>query len=716
MRILSAFLLLSLLASSLWAQTPGVVTAIKTQALQNPEGVPGSVIVSDIKNGETGDEDCSEVEPGKEWKLIFTGEYNPGAKIKVGTEEIDSPSLSKINPSRLDYQNLKDKSSAEIMLLSTQITSSGENPLFSFGNMLLLGASQMYDPARANDKDYSASVADWMSNRIKDLNLTKQDQIKLISSISSSLYHNYNDPRNVTSESDNNPRYWATQAFGLFTSSTSNNYGGVCDDISFLGCDLYQKLNPQDDCLTMHQAGVGGIQHFVMLMGNKGTRDYTTVDGSTIDQTQGANYLSVHADDLGGNDHGINTRLNRVFEGKHQSIALVKNEYGQWMEKTMSVEGKPGQSVVQGVDGTIMQSLGAAFEIKKKNEETQKKTTYGVNQGTLSSQAQVVAVYALIDKTKPKSKMGIGLGYSFTNFSPREKVFTYNDQNFGHTTLNQVESITATGQAHRLHINPYLGFGNTYQVKKGNHQFNIHYLNGVYANILGGFGSSEYTDQLTTTWTNQITGQVTNKTQNNKTLDGGIIFDGNLGLSQQVGVNYTNKASGTDAMVQLQVTEELGPDDWNRVHGLQTKTLESLSNMTFFLNRVEVNTQVNQQLNPKTTLMGNVQYLGTNVGQNLLTRMGVQFQIPHDMQVFVLTSYGAEFRGYKTKQNYLPVSSQSGLSLMGGISNDKGLNLGVGVRIDPKSVTTPVTPQVRATIPLTKKKSKVRSTASGSMN
>ena len=717
MRMLSAFLLLSVLASSLWAQTPGIVTAIKTQALQSPEGVPGSVIASDIKNEATDDEDCPQDNPGKEWKLIFTGEYNPGAKIKVGTEEIDAPSLSHINPDRLDYQNLKDKSSSEIMQLSTQITSSGENPLFSFGNMLLLGASQMYDPALANDKNYSASVATWMSNRIKDLNLTKQDQIKLISSISSSLYQNYNDPRNVTSASDNNPRYWATQAFGLFDRSASNNYGGVCDDISFLGCDLYQKLNPQDDCLTMHQAGVGGIQHFVMLMGNKGTRDYTTIDGSTIDQTQGANYLSVHPDDLDGNDYGINTRLNRVFEGKHQSIALVKNEYGQWMEKTMSVEGKPGQSVVQGVDGSILQSLGAAFETNKKNEETQKKTTYGINQGTLSSQAQVVAVYALIDKTKPKSKMGIGLGYSYTNFSPRERVFNYNYQNnFANTTLNQQEHLSASSMAHRLHINPYLGFGNNYQIKKGNHQFNIHYLNGVYANILGGFGSTQFTDQLTTTWTDQTTGQVTKKTQNNETVDGGIIFDGNLGLSQQVGVNYINKESGTDAVVKLQVTEELGPDDWNRVHGLQTKTLESLSKMTFFLNRVELNAQVNQQLTPKTTLMGNVQYLGTNVGQNLLTRMGVQFQIPHDMQVYVLTSYGAEFGGYKTQQNYLPVSSQSGLSLMGGVTNSKGLNVGAGVRYDPKSVTSPVLPQVRATIPLTKKKSKVRSTASGSVN
>ena len=717
MRILSVFLLIPLLSFPLWAQTPGVVTAIKTEALQSPEGVPGSVIVNDIKDARTADE-CPKNESGKEWKLIFTGEYNPVVKIKVGTEEINSPSLYSINPHRLDYQNLKDKSASEIMQLSTQITSSGENPLFHFGNMLLLGASQMYDPARANDKDMNATVSNWMSGKIRDLNLTKQEQIKLISSISSSLYRNYNDPRNVTSSSDNNPRYWASQAYGLFLRSGKNNYGGVCDDIAFLGCDLYQNLNPKDDCLTMHEAGVGGIQHFVMLLGNKGTRDYTTIDGSTIDHTQGANYLSIHADDLGGNDYGMNLRLNRVYEGKHQSIALIKNEYGQWMEKTMSAEGRPGSSVVQELDGSILQSLGAAFETKKINEQTEKKTTYGVNQGSLSSQAQVVAVYALIDKTTPRSKMGIGLAYSHTSFSPREKTFTENyDMSFNNSTMTLQEHMVGNNSAQRFHANPYFGLGNSYQVQNGNHQFKIHYLNGVYANMMAGHGSSEYSNQIMTSWTDKTTGKITEQTnRTEKFQSGGIIFDGNLGLSQQVGVNYSNKATGTEADFKMQLTEEFGPDDWNRVHGLQVKTLESLSNMKFFLNRVEVNTQLNQKLSPETTLMGNLQYLGTNVGQSLLARMGVQFDIPKDMQIFVLTSYGKEFKGYKTNQNYLPVSNQSGLSIMGGVTSKNGLNVGAGVRYDAKSVISPVIPQVRATIPLTKKKSKVRSTASGSIN
>jgi hypothetical protein len=235
--------------------------------------------------------------------------------------------------------------------------------------------------------------------------------------------------------------------------------------------------------------------------------------------------------------------------------------------------------------------------------------------------------------------------------------------------------------------------------------------------MMAGHGSSEYSNQIMTSWTDKTTGKITEQTnRTEKFQSGGIIFDGNLGLSQQVGVNYSNKATGTEADFKMQLTEEFGPDDWNRVHGLQVKTLESLSNMKFFLNRVEVNTQLNQKLSPETTLMGNLQYLGTNVGQSLLARMGVQFDIPKDMQIFVLTSYGKEFKGYKTNQNYLPVSNQSGLSIMGGVTSKNGLNVGAGVRYDAKSVISPVIPQVRATIPLTKKKSKVRSTASGSIN
>jgi hypothetical protein len=292
----------------------------------------------------------------------------------------------------------------------------------NFGALLLVGASQMYQADKVNDIDYNNQVNQMMAEKIRAMNFSHDQIVQLIASISNSLYDNYNDPRNVTPQADNNPRYWTSQASGLFTQD--NNRGGVCDDISFLGCQLYQAVKPGEDCLTMHASGAGGSQHFVMLLGNKGTRDYTTINGGYVENAKGLNYLSMDPASPMGADGGINVRLNRVKDGKHESIAVIKNEYGQWMEKVMDQEGKPGSSVVKDLDGLVLQNLGAAFEKNQKQIEESKNSSvkYGVNQGMLSNGTQMVAVYALIDKTTSKKKVGIGLGYNFSQFDAKQSL------------------------------------------------------------------------------------------------------------------------------------------------------------------------------------------------------------------------------------------------------------------------------------------------------
>ena len=68
------------------------------------------------------------------------------------------------------------------------------------GGLLVLGASQNYDPSLVNDSSYNEKINQSMAKKILDLNLNRDDQIKVISSILSVLNSNYDNNRNVTTE------------------------------------------------------------------------------------------------------------------------------------------------------------------------------------------------------------------------------------------------------------------------------------------------------------------------------------------------------------------------------------------------------------------------------------------------------------------------------------------------------------------------------------
>jgi len=703
-----------LISSLVFSQVPsepgtGLVDSIKIKALTSKEGVPGDVIAKDMDpalnfNGEDCTPNEDKEKSKKELVLIFTGEINSRPVVTVKGENIDSPTLDNFDPTNSEYKDLFSKSSEKIWGLANALGQfNRESQLTNYGMLLVLGASQMYDPNKVNDKNYNESVNLMMADKIKALNLSRDDQIKLIASMSEFLYSNYNDPRNITSNADNNPRYWTAQAHGIFQQSP--NSGGVCDDISFLGCQLYGALNPGSDCLTMHSAGVGGTQHFVMLLGDKGTRNYTTINGSFVEKTQDSQYITMDPASPIGADGGNNIRLNGIVDGKHRSFTVMKNEYGQWMQKVMHQPDTPGASIVSDLDGILLQNLGAAFEKHKTTEDEKVKASFktGVNQGMLSNGTQMIAVYALIDKTTVKKKVGIGIGYNYgmlnktgTNQSVSYNVFS--------DTLNWNYRVDYENDIHRLHLNPYYGLGNVHKFVKGSTEIKLHYLNGVYANLLVGTQKTDETSKHTETLTNSQ-GQVIDVLVNQENNQyGGIIFDGNFGLSQKVGLDISNK-KGTNVKLGMQLTQELGPSDWNQVHGMKSNFFQSMKNMTFFLNRVELKGEVSQKLDEKKTLMVGAQYLGTNVGQNLLTQVGMKFQIPNEMEVYVLTGYGAEIGGYRTNQNYLPVNNNSGLSLKSGVVSPRGLNVGAGVRYDPNS-TQPFSTQLNATIPILRKKKK----------
>jgi hypothetical protein len=693
-----------------------LIDKIKIEAINSKDGISGDVIVNDMNpaTSGSGEEECLEdndkdknKEKKKELVLIFTGEINSRPNIKVNGSDVSHMKFKSNDFSDKKFHNILQKDSQDLLQLASELTENPDNRdqvLSNFGGLLLLGAKQKFDPSKLEDYNYNDQVNSLIASKISSLNLSKKEQINLISSILSSLNTlSYNDARNVTLESDNKPRYWTSQAEAVFGGGI--NYGGVCDDIAMVGCQLYQALNPDQDCFTMHQAGMGGSQHFVMLIGENGTDNYTTINYGEVQTAQGRQYLTQSprsTDNIGG---GINIRLNRYMNGKHQSVAVTKSEYGRWIQQMMDVKGSPGSSLVNDLDGVVLQNLGAAFEKNVEESEKNKKDKtfkYGVNQGTLSGGANVVAVYALLDKTTARQKMGIGLAYasSFSGKSNDNNFTTRFETNFMGRRTESIRQHSGSAQAHHLHLNPYYGLGRSFDFKHGPNQFRIHYLNGVYANFLAGYESRKIeTLNIDHNYnTNNVLVGSYQFTSN--TSKSGIIFDGNLGLSQQMGLSVKNDKSRTEANVGVQLTEEFGPSDWGRTHGLRNNFSESMKNMTFFLNRVEVNAQLKQGLNEKTRLLAGTQYLGTNVGSKFLTEFGFEFDIPKDVQIFVLTGYGTSSGGFNSNQDFLPTNNNEGLGVRAGVKTKKGVKINTSVRYNPSNSTLPVNTQLNAIIPI----------------
>ena len=686
-----------------------LIQKLKIMAIESKEGIPGDVILKDMQaplNSEVNDPLCPQQESSeKELVLLFTGEVNNASEQQttLGTNvpRILENDLFKADDKK--YQSLFEKDSNTILGLAKELTPDQNNKdevLKNFGGLLILGASQKYNPQLINSGSYNDQINLLMANKIKDLNLSRDEQLKLISSMSSLLYDNYNNKRNVTTDSDNTPRYWATQGYGLFNPG-NENMGGVCDDIAALGCQLFQSINPGEDCFTMHEAKAGGLQHFVMLVGKDGTENFTVIDGGKISETEGANYLSQKPEERLKAGGAVNIRLNRFKDGSHQTITLVKTEHGQWMQEVMDIKGKPGSSLVGELDGVTLKNIGAAYEKKMTERQSDVKTIkYGVNNGVLQGGSNVVAVYALLDKKTLRERMGIGLAYSYA-FD--EETYS-NDRYINKPGQTIIQSMTdkKVYHSHQFHINPYYGLGRSFEINRGNNSLKIHYLNGVYANIMVGAENSSHMGSRTTTIRDQFDVN-TNTDRDKYKTEPGIIYDGNLGLSQQVALDFNNQQTGTSVNVGVQVTEELGPRDMTRIHGIIAGApgfFGAISKLNFHLNRLEARADFKQKIKENTNLMGSGSYLGTNVGAKYLAELGLEFDVPDQgMEIYVMTSYGASSGGFNSNQDFLPQNNNNGIGVRAGMKTNQGVGIDGRVIYD-QSAPEPVKVQMKFKAPL----------------
>ena len=577
--------------------------------------------------------------------------------------------------------NLKDKSFAELQDMAKQLipTMSGELAYHpgsrGFGtnqnketinrntaSLILIKASQGFDKTRINDPQYNQQITNEVGDMIGKMNLNETEQLKMISSIASTLEQNYNYERSSLRDSDS--RYMGSQLYGLYQPEDGGNnrsYGGVCQDISFVSCQLYERLNPEKECLTMTTA-TGKAYHSVMMVSNKGTKDYTILDYGITNKSAGENFMQMR----GRINTGMNIRLSKNNNGVNEEIAVVKNEYGQWIADATSVAGKTGNSLVRDLDGKINRLTQQFVHSFLSQEEQDDGNTFEVRarEGKLSSGENVTAVYAVIDQQRPNSKLHISVGGIETSSNETKSL------SIGNSTVRR----DSQEDRESIHINASASLGGEHKHNTPNgSRLAVYHYTGAYVNL-----------QLSKTGTTDRY-YVADKPYTEVAEDQVIGIDGNIGLSNTLGAKVENPASGTTLKLEGQVQHELVITDESKLYNLSNDIGGLLGNISFIPNRIEARAEVEQRINSQITAVGKGQYLGTNVGQNVLAEAGINIQNPDGMKYYVLTGYGARLSGFKTKQNYTPDNQNQGAILKAGVATPKGDSFDARLNIDPQN-------------------------------
>ena len=532
-------------------------------------------------------------------------------------------------------------------------------------SLLLLRGALMFDPEKLNDAQHNQELVDDMGGMIKKMNLSEKEQIEMIASIGETLGKNYNHKR--ANQRDNDSRYLGSQLSGLYKDDKNKrDMGGVCIDIAHVSCQLYEKINPHKECLIMGEAF-----HAVMLIADENSKAYTIVDYGLIDKVEGRNFKQM----LTNTKMGTNIRLFKNNNGKIEPIANIKNEYGQWVADAISVEGKTGESLVRNLDGKLNNLTNQINYNLDQDENDGNTFELRGREGNLTTGEKITAIYAVIDQQNPNSKLHLSVG-GIHSYKKNETV-SARSENLPGRSLHQ-ESIR-----NNIHISGSAGVGGEHDIKSERDlQTRIYHYSGAYVNLHHSAGSDTY---------HVAVDSIPNKSFFVQRKDDQSI-DGDLGLSNSLGVITENRKTGTKVSLEGQFTHDINLKDISRAYGSQeSSNFEStmkkiISNINFSLNRVEARAKVEQNITPQLTAVAGGQYLGTNVGQNILAEAGVTIENPDGMKYYVLTGYGARIAGFKTRQNYTPHGQDEGVSLKAGVATSQGDRFDAKLLVDPKNV------------------------------
>jgi hypothetical protein len=157
-------------------------------------------------------------------------------------------------------------------------------------------------------------------------------------------------------------------------------------------------------------------------------------------------------------------------------------------------------------------------------------------------------------------------------------------------------------------------------------------------------------------------GASTTINQPRNALGGYAILDmsGNIDFYNRIDARYgKHNADGVQVDASLEVEHTLGPSNWGELTGVTSymeasDTGDIIKNMSFHLNQVNANVDVSKKVNSKMSVVGGVEYQGSNIGQRALARMGLDIKAPSGAEILVFTGYGrTDLKGYKTKHSLI---------------------------------------------------------------
>lgn len=644
--------------------------------LENKAEIPGDVITSQFTNNNdvnppTDESTCNKSNKQKrkdrkknknkkenrQFQLVFMGEV--GGTSPSTFENIHQTNPNSINAIPISEDpNFKNLNTRPLSEINTSIDNMALNsPSVArediIADFLVVGASQFYNPDQNNNYDYEKQVTDWAASVIKSQNLSEDQSLAVIANVMERLYFNYNDGRNFTSTADNDNRFFSQMSAGLITGNELQ--GGVCDDISAVGCTLYNSLYPDKDCLIMNisRPSLGdpkdiGVQHQVMIVGN-GTTDYKMIDGGTINRTQNNNFINANPDNtILSQDQSMFIKLEKVENGKIRDLYVQKTEYGQFMDNLMSNnQDLPGESITKNLNARQYKSImGGAYNEWKKNEKT-KRVDYGGGSLNQADGSQVYAVYARYSKDK-NGKGGFSIALSGAQVNKE-----YNATTSAIDGIFDVTQSTSGGSEQlrgQINISGYKG--------------QTFYLNPSWSlkakefyNFTGfaGLGGTTFGTQTTTTNINTPYGVFSNSYNRDLTNTVGMNFDGNLSTGLRTDLQYRSPSSNFNMNLGVQETLYLGSNNYGGMHAFNNmgQVTTSLSNLRFRHQSLEVKLDTNAKTSANTSFITSTEYLGTNVGQNVSTKVGLQIDAPKGIEVLVYTGYRDAFGGYQTKENWL---------------------------------------------------------------
>lgn len=184
-------------------------------------------------------------------------------------------------------------------------------------------------------------------------------------------------------------------------------------------------------------------------------------------------------------------------------------------------------------------------------------------------------------------------------------------------------------------------------------------------------------------------------------------------LDMSVGVDWVNKMevaygkqdpNGVQVKGSFQTENTFGPTNWGNTSGALSKIEPSdikplLSNVSFHLNQVNADLEIDKKVSGKLGVGARAQYQGSNVGQKVGLLAGLKISAPEGAQILIFTGYtNSSLKGYKTNHSLLagPTGPEAGIKL----TTKKGLQLETKVQRDISGK-----PSVRGTltVPLTNK-------------